>query len=82
MSTEIHAVKTMDGWRYWLWQNTADVYFTEPLNEEEVSAAYLEHAIRQMTFDHKARFKFRLRRVREKSELLDEWKIETDHEER
>jgi len=48
MSTEIHAMKTVDGWVYRLWQNTADVYFTEPLEAEDIMEAYIADVIERL----------------------------------
>ena len=82
MGTEIHGMLTDEGWMYRLYQNTADVYFTEPLDEYQISEAYLKHARRQMELDHKALFRFRLKRIRESKEVRDKWDREADHSER
>jgi len=74
MGTEIHAMETPDGWRYRLWQNTSDVYFTVPLTAEEITVAYLEYALEQTKDDHKSFFHYRLRNAR--GNALDEWEME------
>ena len=76
MGTEIHAMKTPDGWRYRLWQNTSDVYFTEPLDEEGISKAYLEYAIEKLRQDHDSLFGFTLKRCRDQA--LEKWEVEVN----
>jgi hypothetical protein len=84
MGTEIHAVKTADGWRYRLWQNTADVYCNEPMTEDDFSEWLLKHRLRQTELNHKAMFRFEAGNARKTSEReeREDWDLEVDDSER